>query len=138
MFKRKRNFELTPKLSFAIAMLYLASSDGIMNKEEVRYISAIMHSDIGVLNKANQYIKYAIQRNMSFYHFLKESKKILTDSQKECIILNLIDLMFLDEDISPYEEKLLKIIIKEYEFNYDEYLKYKNIMYIKNNHTIFI
>jgi len=137
MFKNTNKFELTPKLSFAIAMLYMASVDETIDRDEIRYISAIMHGDMGTLSKANKYIKQAIQKNMTFYNFLEESKKLLSLQQKECIILNLIDIMFLDENISSYEEKLLKLIIKEYEFDLERYEQYKSIICIKNNHSIF-
>lgn len=136
MFKR-REIELTPKLSFAIALLYMASADGVIENEEITYLSTVMHGDGAIISQANSYIKNAIKKGITFDKFLIQSNKILTISQKECIVVNLIDMMLSDGEAALNEEKLLKHILDEYGFSEEKYDIYKELMIKKNDHSVF-
>ncbi len=134
---RSREIPLTPKLSFAVALLYMASADGVIENEEITYLSTVMHGDVKIISEANKYIKNAIKNGMTFDVFLLKSSEILTIDQKECVIVNLIDMMLSDGIINANEEKLLIHIIQHYEFDNTKYEIYKELMDKKNDHKIF-
>jgi uncharacterized tellurite resistance protein B-like protein len=132
-----KKIELTPKLSFAIALLYMASADGVVESEEITYLSTVMHGDADKIIQANRYIKDAMKRGKTFDDFLDDSDKILTEEQKECIIVNLIDMMLSDGEADEYEEKLLDHIIEKYDFKREKFDIYKELMIKKNDHSVF-
>ena len=132
-----KKIELTPKLSFAIALLYMASADGVVESEEITYLSTVMHGDADKIIQANRYIKDAMKRGKTFDDFLDDSDKILTEEQKECIIVNLIDMMLSDGEADEYEEKLLDHIIEKYDFKRKKFDIYKELMIKKNDHSVF-
>jgi len=137
MFKAKK-IELTPKLSFAVALLYMASADGAIENEEITYLSTVMHGEGNIISKANSYIKEAIKSGATFDTFLTASNKLLSNAQKECIIVNLIDMMLSDGEAASNEEKLLVHIIDKYGFDEEKYTVYKELMIKKNDHSVFI
>jgi len=134
---RSSKIELTPKLSFAIALLYMATADGILESEEITYLSTVMHGDSKVIIQANKYIKDAIKLGVTFDTFLEDSNKILSEKQKECILVNLVDMMLSDGVAAVNEEKLLQRIVAVYELEEQKYQDYKKLMMIKNEHSVF-
>jgi uncharacterized tellurite resistance protein B-like protein len=137
MIFRSKEVTLTPKLSFAVALLYMASADGVIENEEITYLSTVMHGDGTLIADANRYIKNAIKSGTSFDKFLLESNELLSNDQKECILVNLIDMMLSDGEASDNEEKLLKHILDKYGFDEEKYTIYKELMIKKNDHSIF-
>ena len=137
MFKSSETI-LTPKLSFAISLLYMAAADGTLESEEITYLSTVMHGDNKIILQANKYIKNAIKLGVTFDIFLQESNKILSQAQKECILVNLVDMMLSDGIAAINEEKLLQRIVKIYGFEEEKYQDYKRLMIIKNEHSVFV
>ncbi len=134
---RSTEINLTPKSSFAIALLYMATADGVLENEEITYLSTVMHGDTKVILQANKYIKNAIKTGSSFDEFLRQSNEILSQEQKECIIVNLVDMMLSDGIAASNEEKLLHRIVEIYGFEETKYQEYKRLMIVKNEHNIF-
>jgi len=132
-----KKVELTPKVSFAVALIYMASANGAIENEEAVYLSTVMHGENDKIIKANKYIKGAIKKGKTFDDFLDESNEILTMEQKECIIINLIDMMLSDGKIDEYEEKLLEKVIMKYGFVSEKFDIYKELMIKKNDHGVF-
>ena len=136
MFKSSK-INLTPKLSFAISLLYMATADGVLESEEITYLSTVMHGDSKIILQANKYIKNAIKVGITFDIFLQESNEILSQAQKECILVNLVDMMLSDGIADINEEKLLHRIVNIYGFDEKKYQEYKRLMIVKNEHNIF-
>ena len=128
---------ITPKLAFAISLLYMASADGKIEQEELTYLSTVLHGDTDMILQADKYIKNAMKKGQSFTTFLTQSNEILNDAQKECIIINLVDMMLADNDVDENEEKLLNHIIEIYGFDKEKFLIYQELMSKKNNHAVF-
>lgn len=133
----RKELVLTPKLCFAIALLYMASADSHIENEEITYLSTVLHGDVEVIRQANRYIKEAMKKGTNFDHFLKESDEILNESQKECIVINLIDMMLSDGQSDIHEEKLLYHILNHFGFDEQRFEIYKELMIKKNNHSVF-
>lgn len=129
--------ELTPKKAFAISLLYMASADGIIEQEEITYLSTVLHGDTKSIREANSYIKNAMKKNISFDTFLYEANKLLDDNQKECVIVNLVDMMLSDGKCDESEMRFLEHIIDIFGFDNKKFEIYKELMIIKNNHDIF-
>ncbi len=134
-----KNIDLNPKLSFAVALLYMASADGVIDHGEITHLSNVMHGDMTVLLEANKYVKNCLKKGISFNDFLYKSNELLNDEQKECIIINIIDMMISDKhaEVHQNEEKLLIHIIHMYGVDKEKYLLYKELISKKNNHAIF-
>jgi len=138
MFREKRKkIDLTPKLTLAIVLLYMIGIDNEVTHDETTYLISVMHGDSHIIKEANEYLQNAIKMDLSFEMFLDESIKILTENQKECIIINLIDIMLVDGVVRKNEQKLLDFILKKYQFDTKKYSMYKEMITIKNDHSIF-
>lgn len=135
--QKRENIELTPKRIFAISLLYMASSDGSIEPEEITYLSTVLHNDTKTIREANKYIKYAMKKNISFDAFLLKANVILSDEQKECIVVNLVDMMLSDGDCDDSEMKFLEYIIDIFGFDDKKFEIYRDLMMVKNNHDIF-
>ena len=131
------DLHLKPKLVFAISLLYMASADGKIEQEELTYLSTVLHGDTEIILQANKYIKNAMKKGQSFTTFLAQSNQILSDEQKECIVINLVDMMLADNDVDENEEKLLNHIIEIYGFDKEKFFIYQELMSKKNNHKVF-
>ena len=136
MFKSSE-ISLNPKLSFAIALLYMATADGEIENQEITYLSTVMHGDSKTILEANKYIKNALKSGLSFDTFLRDSNEILSLQQKECILVNLVDMMLSDGNTAANEERLLHRIVRVYGFEDEQYEEYKRLMIIKNEHSVF-
>ena len=129
--------ELSPKLILAIALQYVASADGNIDEDETTHLISIMHSDSKIIMQADKYIRYAIRDNITFDDFLDEGNKKLSYTQKECIILNMIDMMLVNNVVDVYEEKLIKHVVKKFDIDMQKYQVYKELMIKKNDVSVF-
>jgi len=132
-----KEVRLTPQIIFAISLMYMASADGHIDNKEMAYLSTIMREDISILNQANKYIKKSITNGMSFNDFIKKSNDLLSLEQKECILINMIDLMLSDGENAKNQEILISIILMEFSLDSKDYEDYRNVISKKNDHTIF-
>jgi len=138
MFQKNKKIELYPKLSFAISLMYMASADdGHIDNREMAYLSTVMRENSKILNEANRYIKQSIKHGFTLNDFLKKSNEFLSINQKECIVLNLIDLMFSDGNNAPNQEMLISLLINEYKLDEYKYAIYRELLEKKNDHSIF-
>ena len=112
MFKGDTGAQMTPHLAFATSLLYMMSADGEMDNEEVGHLLSVLggsddgHGNIGVgaNNKAllDNAMKY--RRKNSIETFLQEATPLLSDAQKMCILVNLIDSSLADGQPEPEEQ----------------------------------
>ena len=121
----------------------------LLNKKGIKDIAIVTgYNDTYILDALKDF-KFKHYRN-NFYDitnsiastwfaqdFLDDSDKILTEEQKECIIVNLIDMMLSDGEADEYEEKLLDHIIEKYDFKREKFDIYKELMIKKNDHSVF-
>jgi len=132
-----QEIKLTPKIAYVVNMLYMSSADGIIEQEEITYLLTILHGDLKLIRIAEKYMKQSEKKGLNFNDFLEESSKILSLEQKETILINLIDMMYSDNELELHEEKLLKYILKKYDIDENKLDLYKNVIAKKNNYSIF-
>ena len=132
-----QEIKLTPKIAYVVNMLYMSSADGIIEQEEITYLLTILHGDLKLIRTAEKYMKQSEKKGLNFDDFLEESSKLLSLEQKETILINLIDMMYSDNEIEAHEEKLLKYILEKYDIDENKFNLYKNFIVKKNNYSIF-
>ena len=99
MFKSDSGDKMSPHLAFATALLYMMSADGEMDNEEIGHLLSVLggHDDgrgtIGVGAQSQALLDSAVKyrRKHPVETFLQEATPLLTDAQKMCILVNLID-----------------------------------------------
>ena len=111
MFRGDKGDKMTPHLAFATALMYMMKSDGEMDNEEIGALLAVLGGEeqngvIGVgannralLDKAQQYA-----RRNTIETFVAEAAPLLSDAQRICVLINLIDMSFADGQPEPEEQ----------------------------------
>jgi len=78
--------ELTPFLSLAVALLYMLMADGEIDDHESSQLQAVIGGNQDVLELAYEYVE-----TISVEQFLTDSKPVLSNEDKLCILCNLCD-----------------------------------------------
>ena len=114
MFKSDSGDKMTPHLAFATSLLYMMSADGEMDNEEVGHLLSVLGGQddgrgtigVGAQNQAllDSALKY--RRKNSVETFLQEAAPLLSDAQKMCMLVNLIDSSLSDGNLAQVSENL--------------------------------
>jgi len=121
---------LNPKVGMAAAMMYIASIDGDIAREEDYYIIAMMGNDKQVLHAALSYYK-----SHTFEQLLTEISG-LSDEQKLCFLANMMELGMKDGALRSSELKLIKQFAKTMSLTGDQYTTIKQVLIIKNKISV--
>jgi uncharacterized tellurite resistance protein B-like protein len=145
MFRGDRGDKMTPHLAFATALMYMMGSDGEMDNEEVGALLAVLGGEesngvIGVgaqnralLQKAQEYV-----RRNPVDTFVTEATPILSDAQRICILINLIDMSFADGQPEPEEQALFTKIQRGFGISDERFRPFFEVIMIKNDRTVFV
>jgi uncharacterized tellurite resistance protein B-like protein len=145
MFRGDRGDKMTPHLAFAIGLMYMMGSDGEMDHEEVGALLAVLGGEeqngvIGVgannralLQKAQDYI-----RRNSVDTFVSEATPLLTDAQRICILINLVDMSFADGQPEPEEQAVFAKIQRGFGISDERFRPFFEVIMIKNDRTVFV
>lgn len=145
MFKGDKTNDMTPHFAFATSLLYMMGSDGEMDQEEVgQLLSVIGGSEKGgtitvggnnedMFRRALKYV-----RNNSVDSFLAEAAPILTDAQKMCILVNLIDSSLADGEPEREEQELFAKFLKAFDISEDRFRPFFEVIVLKNDRSVFI
>jgi uncharacterized tellurite resistance protein B-like protein len=135
---------LTPGRVFIISLLYMMSIDGEIESEEVGRLLAILGGTrerglMGVHAVDHQFIDRAIayRSRHSVDTFLEESALILSDEQRRCILLNLVDFALTDGQLEAPEKQLFEKFLEAYNVSSEEFEPLFNVIMRKNNYGIF-
>ena len=114
---------LTPHLVCAGAVFALAQSDGDFAKEELDWVVAHFGNQ-NSFRRAGAWVS-----KNGFAMLLEEAKRLLSPEQLECVVLNLVELGFTDNHLSPEEVTMLEqwrqtigMSEKRYQLGYDSLL----------------
>lgn len=145
MFRGDKGDKMTPHLAFATALMYMMRSDGEMDNEEVGALLAVLGGEeqngvIGVgannralLDKAQQYA-----RRNSIETFVNEVTPILTDAQRICVLINLIDMSFADGQPEPQEQEVFMRIQRGFGISDERFRPFFEVIMIKNDRSVFV
>lgn len=145
MFKGDSGEQMTPHFAFAISLIYMISSDGEMDNEEIGQLLAVLGGEesggvIGVgannrdlLAKAQQYV-----RKHSADSFLAEVSATLTDAQKMCILTNLIDSSLADGQPEREEQVLFGKFLQGFGITEERFRPFFEVIVLKNDRAVFL
>jgi uncharacterized tellurite resistance protein B-like protein len=144
-FKSDQGQKLTPHLAFATCLIYVMAADGEMDSEEVGHLLSVLGGaregnaiGVGANNKAllDQAVRTA--RSKPIEQFLAEATPLLTDAQRMCILLNLIDSAMSDGEAEPEEQHLIGKIQQSFGITDERFAPFFDVLMAKNDRTIFV
>lgn len=145
MFKGDSGEKMTPHLAFATALLYMMAADGEMDNEEIGHLLSVLGGEdqgngvigVGAQNQKllDNAIKYRKKNSVDF--FLQEASPILTDAQKMCILVNLIDSSLADGTPEPEEQELFGKFLQAFKISEDRFRPFFEVMALKNDRSVF-
>jgi uncharacterized tellurite resistance protein B-like protein len=105
MFDGVEDIVLKPKVILASSILHMINSDGVVAEEEINYLYTVL-KDIG---DAEHLIELATKYNVQndFDEFLGSIDDKLNETQKDILMINLVDIMCLDGHADEQEMELL-------------------------------
>ncbi|WP_426449488.1 TerB family tellurite resistance protein [Paenibacillus sp. S-38] len=146
MFKGDKSTEgMTPHFAFATSLLYMMQSDGEMDNEEVGQLLAVLGGEksggtigVGANNRAllDRALKYI--RSNSVDTFLKEAAPILTDAQKMCILVNLVDSSLADGEPERQEQELFAKFLTAFNITEQRFTPFFEVIMLKNDRSVFM
>ncbi len=137
--------EMTPHLAFAISLIYMMSSDGQIDNEEVGHLLSVLGGEsqggtigVGANNKKllDRAIKYVNSHSPD--QFLNEvNGDFLTDAQKMCVLTNLLDSLLSNGTADPQEQALFNRFMQEFGVNDQRFAPFFEVIALKNDRSVF-
>jgi uncharacterized tellurite resistance protein B-like protein len=145
MFKGDSGEKMTPQLAFATALLYMMSADGEMDNEEIGHLLSVLGGQdqgdgtigVGAQNRQMLDNAFKYRRKNSLDSFLNEAAPLLTDAQKMCILLNLIDSSLADGQPEREEQEMFGKFMQAFQISEERFKPYFEVMVLKNDRSVF-
>lgn len=146
IFKGDKSTEgMTPHFVFATSLLYMMQSDGEMDHEEVGQLLAVLGGEeqngvIGVGANNRQLLDRALKyiRSNPIEKFLKEAAPVLTDAQKMCILINLVDSSLSDGQPEQEEQLLFAKFLHGFGISEERFTPFFEVIVLKNDRSVFL
>ena len=146
MFKGDTSTEMTPHLALATSLLYMMAADGEMDNEEVGHLLSVLggsnegNGTIGVGANNRHLLDTAMKykRKNSAETFLQEASPLLTDAQKMCILVNLLDSSLVDGQPEPEEQVLFGKFLQAFGISEDRFRPFFEVIALKNDRSVFV
>lgn len=145
MFKGDKSEEMTPHFAFATSLLYMMGADGEMDQEEVGQLLAVIGGEkkggtiyVGGNNDDmfKRAIKY-VQKN-PLDKFLAEAAPLLTDAQKMCILVNLVDSSLADGEAEREEQEFFAKFMAAFGIPEERFKPFFEVIVLKNDRSVFV
>lgn len=144
-FRSDQGQQMTPHLAFATSLIYCMGADGEIDNEEVGHLLAVIGGSssggtigVGANNRALLDQAVRIARSKPVDQFLAEVTPILTDAQRMCILLNLIDSAMSDGEAEPEEQVLFGKFQQAFGVTDARIAPFFEALNIKNDRTVFV
>jgi len=143
MFKED-NQEMTPHFAFATSLIYMIGADGTVANEEVGQLLSVLGGEdsggtIGVGANNQQLLDRAFK-----YHqktpidtFLSEATPVLTDAQKMCMLINILDSSLSDGTAAPEEQELFNKFLQAFGISEERFKPFFDVIALKNDRSVF-
>lgn len=144
MFKSDSGDQMTPHLAFATSLLYMIAADGEFDNEEIGHLLSVLGGEesggsIGVgannralLDSAQRYV-----RKHSIDEFIREAAPLLSDAQKMCILVNLIDSSLADGQPEPEEQVMFGKFLAGFGISEERFRPFFEVIVLKNDRSVF-
>ena len=145
MFKSDSGEKMTPHLAFATSLLYMMSADGEIDNEEVGHLLSVLggqddgRGSIGVGAQSQALLDSALKyrRKNSIDTFLQDAAPLLSDAQKMCILVNLIDSSLVDGQPEPEEQVLFGKFLYAFGVSEERFRPFFEVIMLKNDRQVF-
>jgi uncharacterized tellurite resistance protein B-like protein len=144
-FKSDKGETMTPHLAFAASLIYCMGADGEIDNEEVGHLLSVIggaseKGRIGVGGNNRLLLDQAVRiaQTKPLDAFLAEVTPILTDSQRMCILLNLIDSAMSDGDAEEEEQVMFGHFQKAFGVSDERIAPFFEALTVKNDRTVFL
>ena len=136
---------MTPHLAFTTSLIYLMSADGEMDSEEVGHLLSVLGGQddgkgtigVGAQNQALLDASMKYRRKNSLDTFLAEAAPLLTDAQKMCIMINLIDSSLADGQPEREEQEMFAKFLKAFGITEARFQPFFEVIMLKADRTVF-
>ena len=145
MFKSDSGDKMTPHLAFATSLIYMMSADGEIDHEEIGHLLSVLGGSdqgngtvgVGAQNQAllDSAVKY--RRKNSIDTFLQEAAPLLSDAQKMCMLVNLIDSSLADGQPEPEGQALFGKVMQAFGISEERFRPFFEIIMLKNDRSVF-
>jgi hypothetical protein len=123
--------ELTPHLVLAVALLYVASSDGGIHDAPKLQLLAVLGGDEAVFENAATYINH-----IPFEQFLRDAPSILTTQEKLCVLVNVCDVLLTARNSEPAALALFQRMLTAFGLSAEAFAPYYKTLVLKNDSTV--
>lgn len=145
MFKGDSGEQMTPHLAFATALIYMMSADGEIDNEEVGHLLSVIGGEdqgggivgVGAQNQRllDSAIKYRKQNSLN--SFLQEASPVLSDAQKMCILVNLLDSSLSDGTPEREEQEVFAEFLRAFNISEERFKPFFEVILLKSDRSIF-
>lgn len=145
MFKSDSGEKMTPHKALATSLLYMMSADGEMDHEEIGHLLSVLGGQtsgdgtvgVGAQNQAllDSALKY--RRSHTVEQFLSEATPVLSDAQRMCILVNLIDSSLSDGQPEPEEQVVFGKFLQAFGVPETRFKPFFEVIMLKNDRSVF-
>jgi uncharacterized tellurite resistance protein B-like protein len=146
MFKGDSGEKMTPHMALATSLLYMMSADGQMDHEEIGHLLSVLGGQenadgsvgVGAQNQVllDNALKY--RRKHSIDEFLTEATPLLSDAQRMCILVNLIDSSLSDGQPEPEEQAIFGKFLQAFGVSEARFQPFFEVIMLKSDRSVFI
>lgn len=141
----KNESGMTPHFAFATSLLYMMGSDGEYDNEEIGQLLAVLGGQnkngkviVGgnnddLMDRATKYV-----RKNSIDQFLKEAAPVLTDAQKMCILVNIVDSSLSDGEAEREEQEMFGKFLNAFGISEERFTPFFEVIVLKNDRAVFL
>jgi uncharacterized tellurite resistance protein B-like protein len=144
-FKADQGQQMTPHLAFATSLIYCMGADGEMDNEEVGHLLSVIGGatergqiGVGANNRALLDQAIRITRTKPVEQFLEEVAPVLTDAQRMCILLNLVDSAMSDGEAEGEEQDLVAKFQRAFDIPDERFVPFFEALHLKNDRSVFL
>jgi uncharacterized tellurite resistance protein B-like protein len=144
-FKADQGQQMTPHLAFATSLIYCMGADGEMDNEEIGHLLSVLGGatergqiGVGANNRALLDQAVRIARTKPLDQFLAEVTPILTDAQRMCILLNLVDSAMADGEAEGQEQDLVATFQRAFGIADERFVPFFEALHAKNDRSVFL
>lgn len=124
--------ELTPRIAFAAALIYMINADGKIEPHEISRLVTALKNDRELLEIANRYTKLN-----SIDEFITKCQSVLDKDQQLSVLVNLYDAILSTREPAAQELELFDRFMHTFEYNEQQFAPYFHSIAVKNNRALF-
>ena len=144
LFRSDSGDQMTPHLAFATALIYMMGADGKIDNEEVGQLLTVLGGEekngtIGVGANNQKLLDSAVRyvRANSVEKFLSEATPLLSDAQRICVLLNILDSSLSNGQAEPEEQVMFDKFMKAFEVSEERFRPFFQVIVLKHDRSIF-